>query len=94
MQQVAEVALQRKELEVQEKALKDALLAEMKKLGKDKEKTEYGSFLVKPYTKWYYSEATTAMAQALKIKQIEEQEKGIAAAEVTESLTFTPTKTK
>jgi hypothetical protein len=94
MQQVAETASERKELEVKEKALKDALLAEMHKEGKDKEKNDYGSFTIKQYKKWKYSEAVMDLSTQLKLKQADEQDQGIAECEVTESVAFSPAKVK
>lgn len=94
MEQVAEVALERKQLEVKEQALKEALLEEMRMAGLTKEKTEYGSFTVKPYTKWIYSEKLVAKKSKIKEEELNEQRQGIAVAEITESLTFTPVKVK
>ena len=94
MVQVAQVATERKELEVKEQALKEALLEEMRMAGLSKEKTEYGSFTVKPYTKWTYSEKLVAKKNKVKEDELNEQRQGIAVAVVTESLTFTPVKVK
>ena len=94
MEQVAEVAIERKQLEVKESALKEALLEEMRMAGLTKEKTEYGSFTVKPYTKWVYSDKLVAKKTKIKEEELNEQRQGIAVAEVTESLTFTPVKVK
>ena len=94
MEQVAEVAIERKQLEVKEQALKEALLEEMRMAGLTKEKTEYGSFTVKPYTKWVYSDKLLAKKTKIKEEELNEQRQGIAVAEVTESLTFTPVKVK
>lgn len=92
MEQVAEVATQRKELEVKEQALKEALLNEMKQAGVSKEKTDYGSFSIKPYTKWVYSDKLVNEKLKIKEKEIDEQRSGIAQAVVTESITFTAVK--
>jgi hypothetical protein len=94
MEQVAAVATQRKELEVQESALKVALLEEMRVAGVNKEKTDYGSFTIKPYTKWIYSDKLVSKKNKIKEEEINEQRQGIATAEVTESLTFTAVKIK
>jgi hypothetical protein len=94
MAQVAEAAMERKELEIKEKALKEALLVEMQKEGKDKEKNDFGSFTIKQYKKWKYSPAVDDLATKLKLKQADEQDMGIAECEVTESVAFSPTKTK
>lgn len=92
MEQVAEVATQRKELEVKESALKEVLLEEMRSAGLTKEKKEYGSFTIKPYTKWVYSDKLVAKKSKIKEEELNEQRQGIAVAEVTESLTFTAAK--
>jgi hypothetical protein len=94
MQQVAETASERKELEVKEKALKDALLVEMHKEGKDKEKNDYGSFTIKQYKKWKYSEAVQELSTKLKLAQADEQDQGLAQCEVSESVAFSPAKVK
>lgn len=94
MEQVAQVATERKELEVKEQALKEALLEEMRSAGVAKEKTDYGSFTIKPYTRWTYSEKLVAKKNKIKEEEVNEQRQGIAVAEVTESLTFTATKVK
>ena len=94
MEQVAQVATERKELEVKESALKEALLEEMRHAGLTKEKTEYGSFTIKPYTKWIYSDKLVAKKNKIKEEEINEQRQGIATSEITESLTFTAVKTK
>jgi hypothetical protein len=92
MEQVAQVATERKELEVKEQALKEALLEEMRSAGLTKEKKEYGSFTIKPYTKWIYSDKLVAKKSKIKEEEINEQRQGIATAEITESLTFTAVK--
>ncbi len=94
MSQVADVATERKELEVKEKALKEALLAEMKKEGLSKEQTTYGTFSIKPYTKWVYSDKLLAKKEKIKVEELNEQRQGIAVAEITESITFTAAKIK
>jgi hypothetical protein len=94
MEQVAQVATERKELEVKESALKAALLDEMRSAGLSKEKTEYGSFTIKPYTKWIYSDKLVAKKSKIKEEEINEQRQNIAIAEVTESLTFTAVRVK
>lgn len=94
MGQVAEAATERKNVEEKEKALKAALLTEMKKVGIFKEKTDYGSFTIKPYTKYTYSDRLQKAEEELKLRKISEVEQGVAVAEVTESLTFTAIKVK
>ena len=94
MEQVAQVATERKELEVKEQALKEALLEEMRSAGLTKEKTDYGSFTIKPYTKWIYSDKLVAKKNKIKEEEINEQRQGVATAEITESLTFTAVKIK
>lgn len=88
MEQVATVTAEIEELEVKQGALKQALLEEMRAAGLSKEKTEYGSFTIKPYTKWVYSDKLVAKKLKIKEEEVNEQRQGVAKAEVSESLTF------
>jgi hypothetical protein len=92
MREVAEVATRRKALEAQEKELKDQLLVAMRKAKTMREKTEYGSFTIKPYTRYEYSEEVVSLEESLKIKKQDEVERGVAKAIVTESVAFSPAK--
>lgn len=95
MQQLAEAAQERKSLEVKEKALKEALLIEIKKEGKDKETLEgVGTFTIARRTSYTYTEAVEQINEALKLKKVEEEERGLAQAQVTEYVLFKEVKTK
>lgn len=94
MQQVAEVAMERQDLEVKEKALKQALLEEMHATGVSKEETPMGRFSIKIYRKWSYSDKLVEAENKIKVKKLDEQRQGIATAEVSESVTFTSKKEK
>lgn len=94
MHQVAETALERKELELKEKTLKEALLAEFNKEGIDKEKNEYGTFSKKTYPRYTFSNKVTKLKEDLELKKHEEIERGVATVEYTESLAFLPVKKK
>jgi hypothetical protein len=94
MRDIADTVTLKKELEDKEKALKDLLLEEMRKEGKEKEKNDFGSFTIKQYRKWTYTEAVQELSTKLKLAQADEQDQGLAQCEVTESVAFSPAKIK
>jgi len=94
MKDVAETAALRKELEEKEKTLKEVLLEEMRKEGKEKEKNDFGSFTIKQYKKWTYTEAVQELSTKLKLAQADEQDQGLAQCDVSESVAFSPVKVK
>ena len=95
MQQLASTAQEKKQLEVKEKALKDALLQEIKNEGKEKETLDgVGTFTIARRTSYKYTEAVDKLNETLKLKKVEEEEKGIAEAQITEYILFKEVKVK
>lgn len=71
---------------------KDALKEEIETLLADTREpieTEYGTFVMVPYTKWTYSESLKTLEEDVKIQKVNEQEQGIAVPTVTHNLRFT-----
>jgi hypothetical protein len=81
MQQLASAALERKLLEVKEKALK-------------KVPSDYGTFTIAHRTSYIYTEAVKKLEEATKLKKVEEEEKGLAEEKVTEYILFKEVKVK
>lgn len=85
-------------LSVEEKKLtkeKDALKEEIETLLADTREpveTEFGTFVMVPYTSWTYSDVLKSIEVELKIQKVNEQEQGIATAKVTHNLRFTAPK--
>jgi ACT domain-containing protein len=95
MQQLASTAQEKKQLEVKERALKDALLQEIKKEGKEKEVLDgVGTFTIARRTSYIYTEVVDKLNEALRLKKVEEEEKGLAEASVTEYILFKEVKVK
>lgn len=94
LKEVADAIQLRKELEVKEKALKDALLLELKKANKESDESEVGKVTIARRSYYTYSEMVTKLEEEVKIKKVEEVEKGIAKEEVTEYLLFKEAKIK
>ena len=95
MQQLASTAQEKKQLEVKEKALKDALLQAIKKEGKGKESLDgVGTFTIARRTSYTYTAVVDKLTEALKLKKVEEEEKGLAEAQITEYILFKEVKVK
>ena len=92
--QLSEVAIQKKSLTIKEEALKDLLLSEMNKAGKDKESFGFGSISVGHRRSYIYSDVVTKLEEKVKIKKDEEVKLGVAEEKVTEYITFREAKTK
>lgn len=95
MQQLASTAQEKKQLEVKEKALKDALLEEFKKSNTEKDGLEgVGSFSIARRSSWVYSDVVSKLEDDIKIKKDEEQRRGVAEEKVTEYILFKEVKVK
>jgi len=94
MQHIAETAQERKMLEVKEKALKDELLEAMKAAGLEKQATQFGSFTVAHRTSYEYTDVVKKLEDSVKMKKVEEVEKGLAKQEVTDYILFKEAITK
>lgn len=89
--QYAELKLQEKQIKTQLDELQPAVLALIEN---EQEAITHplGKFILVSRTSWKYSPIVTKLSEKLKIKQIEEQEKGIAQASITNSVTFNAVK--
>lgn len=85
--QYAELKLQEKQIKAQLDELQPAVLALVEK---EQEAITHplGKFILVSRASWKYSPVVTKLSEKLKIKQIEEQEKGIAQASISNSVTF------
>lgn len=93
-QQLSQIALEKKSLEIKEGAIKEALLAEMHKENKEKETFEFGTVSVATRRTYVYSEAIKKLEDKVKIKKDEEVKTGVAEEKVTEYVMFREPKTK
>lgn len=84
----ADIKAKMKELTEKEDFLKKTILAELDKNGVEKVETTVGKFTVAKRKNWVYSDNIVALKENMKIAEIEEQEKGIAKAEITKYLMF------
>lgn len=66
--------------------LKEQVIDEMKVEGLDSYKTDYGSFSIGRRKSYTYTAAVKALEEQVKIKKVEEEEKGLADVKVTEYL--------
>lgn len=92
--QLAEIAAEKKELSIKEEVIKEAMLAEMKKEGKEKEQFEFGTVSVATRSSYTYSEAVKKLEDKVKIKKDEEVKLGVAIPSVTEYVVFRESKVK
>ena len=83
----AEIKLEIADLEKQLEALKPDVLSEVEQNGEVI--LPLGRFSIRSLNKWTYTPAVKALEEAVKVRKIEEEEKGLAKATVTNSLTFT-----
>lgn len=88
VKQLAEVAQQKKEIELQEEAIKGLLLEELRGADPEEGKTPYGKVTIARRSYYTYSDNIKKLAEEIKLKQVEEQEKGIAVEKVTEYVLF------
>lgn len=77
------------ELELREEILKKQILEDLHERGQTKVEGEYGIFTVVSKKRWKYSSKLIKYEEDLKIKKLEEQERGVAKAEIGEYIKFT-----
>ena len=82
------ITSERKELEIKEKAIKASLIEELKANKLAFADTEYGKAKIARRPYYTYSKVVEAMEEQVKLKKIEEVEKGIAEESVTEYILF------
>lgn len=78
LKKYAEIKRSKKELEEEEKLLKEQIEGAMEYEGKDREETAYGTFTLAHRTYWTYTDKVKDLEEKVKIKKVEEEEKGIA----------------
>lgn len=88
----AQVKMQMDALSKEADELKGEITEEMVHQGVAKDETPYGTFSIQSRTTWTYSEKVQKMSDALKVEQINEQEKGIAKPKVSETLYYKASK--
>lgn len=88
VKQLAEVVEERKELEVKEKALKDAVISELNVLGKDSEETPYGKASIARRPSYTYTDAVSALKSKVADREEFERVEGLATEKVTEYLSL------
>lgn len=86
--QLADATLRRKEAELEEKAIKQVVLEELKKAKRDDYKTEIGTARIKRRATYHYSDELQQMDLRLKELRIDEVEQGIATATYSEYVDF------
>lgn len=84
----AELSIQIKELEANRAAIKGDIVEQFVSQGVEKVESDLGTFSVIRTSTWTYSKKLTKEMEDLKIKQVREQEKGLAKAKVNESIRF------
>lgn len=84
VEELAAIAVQLKELEDKERALKLQIMSEMKAEGVDTYKSDVGTVSHVTRKSYTYSEAVDKLNEQLKLKKVEEEERGIADVKITE----------
>ena len=85
---LAHTIAERKEAVVKEKALKDELMNQLAKLGKDKEETPFGIFTIAHRPKYTFSKAIQKREEALKIAKVDAIEQGKVTVEMSDYVLF------
>lgn len=88
-EEYAKVRAEKDELVFREEILKAEILDDLKKNNLKKAETSFGKFTIGSRKTWIYSDKIDELKEKLAIKQIREQEKGIAKAKETNYLVFT-----
>lgn len=85
----ADIKREIKFLELREAALKEAIIADLSSQKLSKVEGEFGKLTVAVRKVWIYSKKLTKLKEDLKLKEYEEQEKGVAKAKESPYLKFT-----
>ena len=86
--ELAEIALEKKELANKEEVIKDALLVEMNKAGVKKVPTEIGTASITTRKSYIFTDAVKKLEEKLKIKKDEEVKKELATVTESQFVTF------
>lgn len=89
LKEYAKLDAEYKALDERRTALRQEVVAAMKKSKIEKSETAFGTFTVGRRTVWKYSEVIEKMLEKVKIAKTKEEQKGIADSSVTEYLVFT-----
>ena len=87
-EELANLELQKKQIELQIEETRSKVVEEMEKTKADKVETNYGKFFFTIRKIWKYSESVKNASDNLKNLQTKEQENGTATFEEKKSLTF------
>lgn len=88
LERYSEIKRAKKELEEEEKALKQQIEEVMQEEGKDREDTSFGTFTMAHRTYWKYTDKVKDLEEKVKLKKVEEEEKGLATPNETVYLVF------
>lgn len=88
VKQLSEVSVEKKEIELKEKAIKGLLIEELKNNQLSDKDTAYGKVTIARRSYYTYSENIKKLEEDVKKKKVEEEEKGIAVKDVTEYILF------
>ena len=91
-QAYADLEKEKRVIELQQKQMKDEIIAGLHELGADTAKTEWGAFNIVKRKKWAYTEAVDALKEVMNDRIAEEQAKGLATFTEEEGITFYPVK--
>lgn len=86
--ELAKIALEKKELSNKEEVIKEALLAEMHKEGVSKEVTDYGTASITTRKSYTFTDAIKKMEEKVEIKKDTEIKQGLAEVKKTQFITF------
>lgn len=84
---LAALVLEEKQLKVKIEEAKGLIVDELKAKDLSSFKTDYGTFTIGTRRSWTYTPAVKKMEEKLKLKKVEEEEKGVAQVKVSEFLT-------
>jgi len=90
LKKYAEIKISISQLEEKLKELKPQVLEILEK--EKNIKTDLGQFALTTLTRWTYTDKIKTLNEAVKIAKIEEEEKGLATAEISQSIRFVTNK--
>lgn len=92
--ELATIAAEIKTLKAKEEELKSKIMGEMKAAGVDTYKSDFGTVSHVTRKTYTYSPEVDKMSEKLKLKKVEEEERGIAEVSVTEFIQINLAKLK
>jgi len=91
-QAYADLEKEKRDIELQQKQMKEQILTQLRLINADTAKTEWGAFNIVKRKKWSYSDVVKELKTAVDNRIAEEQAKGLATYTEEDSVAFYPVK--